>query len=381
MSGVMGVAIFSSAVLGIISRFLIDDLGITRTQLGWLAFVVSITAALSSPQAGHIADRIGGRSMALAVFAISGLGLLAMSASPTYLVLLAAGLLAGLGQSGANPSTNKLIRLYIPTGNRGLVTGIKQSGVQAGLFLGGLTIPALAVAHGWRTALALVLIAPAIGLIVTGFLLPRDEPRASGGQWDGGKQPLPRAIHWIAAQGVLVGAAAASIITYLPLYAEEEVGLSVQTAGVVVSVYGLAGLFSRLAFPAFGEKAPHLAYPMLVVVSVAFTGTVLMWLSQAWGVALLWVGAVLVGAQVAWTALGMLAVITQIEQHQAGRASGVVTRGFGIGLALGPPIFGFSVDTTGAYHVGFGFLLAVMVGSAVLMVMWLREDQAPTSAA
>jgi cyanate permease len=177
----------------------------------------------------------------------------------------------------------------------------------------------------------------------------------------------------------LVGAAAAALITYLPLYAEEEIGLSVTAAAAVASVYGLAGLFSRLAFPPLGEKARHLAYPMLLVVALAVTGTVFLWLSQAWGAAWLWVGAALVGVQVAWTALGMLAVITHVDQHQAGRASGVVSRGFGIGLAAGPPIFGFTVDKTGAYHLGFAFILVVMVGSAVLMLLWAKSEQ--TSAA
>ena len=375
MSGVMAVAVFSSAVLGIISKFLIEDLEITRTQLGWLAGAVSITAALSSPYAGQIADRIGGRKMAITVFAMSGLGLLAMSASPTYVLLLAAGLVAGLAQAGANPSTNKLISHHVAAGRRGLITGVKQSGVQAGLVLGGLIIPSLAIAYGWRTALALVVIVPAGGALIALLIVPQDDTSSVTDRGIASEEtPIPTAIQWIAGQGVLVGVAAAVFVTYLPLYVEEELGLSVKTAGAVVAVYGLAGLLARLALPTLGERMRHLAQPMLIVAGIAMVGTVMIWLGGALGAALVWAGAALAGVQVAWTALGMLAVITQVEQHHAGRASGIVSRGFGIGLAAGPPIFGFTVDTTGAYHLGFVFLLVVMLGSAVLMTLWLKSE-------
>jgi predicted MFS family arabinose efflux permease len=301
-----------------------------------------------------------------------------MSASPSYAILLAAGLVAGVGQAGANPATNKLIGLHVPSGRRGLVTGVKQSGVQAGLFVGGLVIPGLALAFGWRTALALVVSAPAVGIIVTSLIVPRDEPASLARLAKSTRRaPLPAAINWIAGQGILVGAAAAALITYLPLFVDEEAGFSVTMAGAVASIYGLGGLFARLVFPTFGERSKHLAYPMLLVVSLAVMGTVLVWLGPTWSVVLLWIGAALVGSLVAWTALAMLAVVTLVDQHQAGRASGIVARGFGIGLAAGPPIFGFSVDTTGHYDTGFAFLIATMIGAAILIALWLRSD-APT---
>jgi MFS family permease len=348
MAAVMGVAIFSSPVLGILSRFLIDDAGLSRTQLGWLAALVSLTAALSGPTAGHIADRVGGRRMAVA-----------------------AGLVAGAGQAGANPSTNKLIGLYVPKGRRGLV----QSGVQMGVFVGGLVLPGAAVAWGWRTALALTAIVPLVGLLLVPFIVPKREPAESPAKArPRDRGPLPHQIRWLAMQGVAVGCASGAAITFLPLFAEEEVGVSVTTAGAVAAVYGLAGLFGRLFFPHYGEKRSHLAFPMLLVTMMTLVGVVLLWSAPNTGLPFLWIGGALVGVIPAWTALAMLAVITTIDQDKAGRASGYVSAGFGLGLATGPAVFGSLVDASGAYHLGWAFVLVMVIVAAVLMAGWVRTD-------
>ena len=375
MSITMATAIFSSTVLGVISPFLIEDLEITRTQLGWLAGVVSITAATLGPSTGKIADRIGGRSTAAAVFVISGLGLLAMSASPTYAILLLAGLLAGIGQSGANPSTNKLIRLHVAPHQRGIITGIKQSGVQLGLVLGGLIVPGLAISFGWRTVLASTALVPVAGVIVTILLVPRDNVSDTGSALMAqAGAPLPNAIRQMAVQGVLIGMSVATFVTFLPLYTEEQLGSSVTTAGFVAGAYAISGLSARLVITGLGARSTHLARPMLLVTGLSIIGIVMVWFGSFGGMTFVWIGAALVGTQVAWTALAMLDVVTRVPNHQAGRASGVISRGFGFGLALGPPIFGFSVDATGSYHLGFLFPLTALVTAGVLIRRWEKSD-------
>lgn len=372
----MGVAIFSSSVLGVLSTFLIADLGISASDIGWLAAVVSITAAIAGPSAGALADRIGARPMVVTVFLISGLGLLAISASPTFTVLIFAGVVAGLGQAGANPSTNKLIRALVPKGRRGLVTGVKQSGVQVGLFIGGLVMPTLALALGWRLALSVVVVVPIIASFVTVYIVPahlKDRVDAEVSVSPG----VPRWVHRVAFQGLLVGLSVGAMVTYLPLYAQTEIGLSVVTAGAVASTYAVSGFLARLAFPHFGQKARHLAIPMLLIALVALVGALLLWAASLFGETILWVGAGLAGVLSGWTALGMLSVITRVEQRSSGAASGVVTRGFGLGVAIGPPIFGTALAATGDFHVGFAIVATAIVGAAVLIALWLKSEPEP----
>ena len=80
------------------------------------------------------------------------------------------------------------------------------------------------------------------------------------------------------------------------------------------------------------------------------------------GLMLLWVGVVLTGlGSSSWNSVGMLAVITDAGVRGAGRASGVVLLGFLLGLGIGPPLFGWSVDVTGEYTVMWWLSIAAFV--------------------
>ena len=259
LASAMAVAIFSNAGLGILARFLIDDLGLTRTEIGWLSTAASLTGALLSPAAGKYADRVGGRRTIIAVFAVSAAGYVALGVAPTLGLLFVGALVSGIGQSGGNPSTNKLIGLHIPPGRRGFATGIKQSGVQVAIFLGGIILPTVALAWGWRVALILPGLVALVGLLFAVRFVPNDPPippRIRGRA--GTKTPIPSGIKWMATDAALNGMIVASLVTYLPLYAEESAGMGIEAAGLVTSVFAFSGFISRIGWAHFAEKDPPL---------------------------------------------------------------------------------------------------------------------------
>ena len=375
---VMSVAIFSNPGLGILARFIIDDLGLTRTELGLVATVTSLSGALLGPYAGTHADRIGARTMLIMVVSICGIGFLIISAAPTLAFLFVGALIIGVGQSGANPGTNKLIGLHIPPGRRGLATGIKQSGVQAAAFFGGIVMPAVALAWSWRVAIALMPIVAAATLLAVLIIVPADPliPQRTGTR--AGLPAAPQGIKWIAANGLLNGVIVAAVVVYLPLYAEESIGMAVRTAGLVASAFAVSGLLSRITWAHFADSAQHFSKPLLLIAAISTAGLVLLWLAEAGGSWLLWAGAVILATSQAFNSVAFLAVISSVDQHDAGRASGIVARGFGIGLAAGPPLFGFTVDTTGGYGLGFGILTGFGLAATALMVLWGRRDRGRT---
>ena len=71
------------------SSFLLDDLGITRAQLGWVAAGFSIAGALGGPVTGRLTDRFGGRRMLQVLFAMSFLSLIFIASASNYVLLLA----------------------------------------------------------------------------------------------------------------------------------------------------------------------------------------------------------------------------------------------------------------------------------------------------
>ncbi|MGF1617997.1 MAG: MFS transporter [Acidimicrobiia bacterium] len=131
LGAAMAVATFAGPAFAVLARFLIDKFGLTRAGFGWVVAAFSTVGALASPAVGRLTDSMGGRKALAAIFFLGGLGMLAIASAPTYLWLITAAGLTGLGQAFGNPGTNKLISVHIPVGRRGAITGWKQSGVQA----------------------------------------------------------------------------------------------------------------------------------------------------------------------------------------------------------------------------------------------------------
>ena len=119
----MGAATFTASSLGILATFIIDDLSISRAELGVVLAVVNIAAAVLSPVAGRITDRIGGKAAIVALFVIAGATFLLLGTAVGYVMLLAGALTGAFSQASANPATNKLIAEDLPAGERGLITG------------------------------------------------------------------------------------------------------------------------------------------------------------------------------------------------------------------------------------------------------------------
>ena len=138
----------------IVAVDLISTLGITTSTFGIAISANTVAAAVFAPLSGRLTDRFGPKLSTVLTMATAGLGLIVMAYAARLSVLICAAVFAGLGQGWCNPASNKLIAERVPAGRRGTITGIKQSGVMFGSTLAGATLPTLAVAFGWRAAMA-----------------------------------------------------------------------------------------------------------------------------------------------------------------------------------------------------------------------------------
>lgn len=377
----MAVATFAGPAFSVLARFIIDELALTRGEFGWAVAAFSVVGAMASPAVGRLTDVVGGRKAITGVFAVGGLGLLAISVAPSYWWLIAASMLTGAAQASGNPGTNKLISVHIPEGRRGAVTGLKQSGVQAGVFLAGILLPAGALAWGWRPTVAIagVLALLAIGLV--NLVVPVDSVQEARSQ-TADRVAWSPPILWLTFYGALMGAAGGAVYTYTPLYGEEAVGLSVSVAGSVAGLAGLIAVFSRIWWARWSERRADYAGVLMVIAffGVLFVGAMI--LATTAGAAFLWVGALGLGATAtAWNSVGMLAVMAYAGTESAGGASGVVLLGFLSGFGLGPPIFGWAVDRFDSYGPSLWGALAVFLAAATVALIWRatsRTNPEPT---
>jgi MFS family permease len=355
-------------IFGVLASFLLDDFGISRSRLGLLTTVAFLVGALGSIPAGRLVDRIGGRRVQIGSLAVIGLASLTMGGAPSFGVLLVGAALTGGALATCNPTTNKLIAAHTEPGQRGVVMGIKQAGVQAGAFLIGTLIPLAALAWGWRAALLATIAVPVVAAAATRMIVP---PDAATDLADAPalRRPLPAPVLWLTAYAALMGAGVAAFAAYVPLYAQEAIGMSLGAAGLVTGLVGLIGIASRIAWAWAAERTGRFSAPLTLLGAGSVAAAVLVLSAEALGAPALWAGAVLFGATaISWNAIGMLAVLVEVGSQDAGRASGLVQTGFYAGFVASPILFGYSVDVTGGYGPGWTAIAGVFVVAAAVAV-------------
>ncbi|MCG7424319.1 MFS transporter [Kocuria rhizophila] len=154
--------------VGALSATIVESYGITEGQYGFIITAVFVMAGLAAPLLGVLADRIDTRVQLTLIFGGVLAAFLLSAAWQSYAVLLVAALIAGLAQSFSNPVTNRIVAQRVPLTQRSAWMGWKQSGVQVGLLVAGLTFPVVGAAFGWRGA-ALFGALLCVPLLVTGW--------------------------------------------------------------------------------------------------------------------------------------------------------------------------------------------------------------------
>lgn len=364
LASTMGAATFALTAYAVLAAELRAEFGVDRWQIGALVTAMSLGGAFMSPRVGSIADAMGAKKSTTTTIVLATVALVGLALAPAYWLIVVAASVGGIAQAMANPATNKLIALHVEPGRRGVITGIKQSGVTAASALGGVLLPPVTILAGWRWAVGLFAVIATVGGLLS-LLVPPDPGHGVQGTGQD-RTPIDPYIFRIAGYGFILGAAGTAIFTFLPLYAEESLGLGPASAGLAVAVTGVSGVVGRILWGRFAEvrfgtwrSLEYIAVLAAAAAAVLVAAQALTWL--------VWIAAVLTGFSAsAWNSVGMLAVIETSTPAQAGRASGVVLFGFLAGLGLGAPAFGFAVDSSGTYGpgwvaVGVAFLLALVV--------------------
>ena len=324
--GTMAASSFQLYALAVLASELIDEFELSRARVALLGAANTAVAASLSPAIGGVVDRIGARRSVLIVAIGGGVGLLLMAAAQTYLMLVVASLFSGLFQGGGNPATNKLISVRTDPGTRGIITGVKQSGVTLSLFLCGVTLPGIAVLAGWRTGVvAYAILSFALAAISWKWLGP--DPGGVPPKRDGSapKERLDTWVYRIAVFGFLLGVVTGGILRFIALFAEEALGYSATIAGLAAALVGVSGMAARVAWGRIAEGRMGTRTALAIQAALATITCLLLALAESIGRWVIWPIAVLTAVSaIAWNAVGMLAIIQGVPSRLAGRASGVV---------------------------------------------------------
>ncbi|MFE5096569.1 MFS transporter [Streptomyces sp. NPDC056638] len=358
-------------LLGTLSPYLVDELGISPSALGLTTTIGFGTAAALSPVGGRIVDRVGPRRSLVSLLLVSAGALALIAAAPGTGFLLGAVALGGLPQALANPATNKAILAAVAPARRGSVTGMKQSGVQLGAFVAGLPLAALASGVGWRSALWTAS-GTALAVAVWAMRALPSDPPAKGTPLRASLVPQG-AIAWLAGFSLLLGCGIASVNTYLALFGAQELGMSPSTGGALVAVLGVAGIagrvgWSKAARPGRAEWLPGWLAAGAIGAALLLAGALLVH-------PLAWVAATAVGVfAVSGNAVSMVLVMQRAAPGRAGQESALVSAGFFAGFAIGPPVFGVLAQ---AGHYGPGWLLvaAEFAAACAVAFVWAAQER------
>lgn len=157
-----------------LAPLLIDDLGLTRAQIGLLAgFAFVVFYTLSGLFLGMIADRSPRLRLIAAGLALWSAMTAASGAAQRFAHLAAARVMVGIGEATLTPAALSILGDVFPVSRLGLATGIYYAGIPMGTALSLFIAGWIAPAYGWRACFYALGV---LGLLMVGALLVMPEP-------------------------------------------------------------------------------------------------------------------------------------------------------------------------------------------------------------
>jgi sugar phosphate permease len=372
---VQTVASFGNQMISPLAPFLVQDLQITRKDVGLLLTAAYLGGVLVLVVAGSLSDRFGVRALFLVGMVLAGLPLALGSAVPSYLWLLLPMVLYGIGNGFALPPTTRAIVEWFPTRRRGLAMGVKQTGVALAGMICDLIVPPLGQTIGWRGTL-LVLGALTVASGIISWLLYRerpDDPNAPAKAARPGLSAVIRNRNLLLLSGVtfLYAGVQLSIAGFMVLFLTEKVGMSITEAGAMLALAQAGGIVGRIGWGIVSDvlfggrrKIVMAIFSVMAAVSsivLAMTGP------ETPRMVLLVTLAVAGVSAIGWNGINMLFVAEIAGRQASATAAGLNLTCSYLGIMVGPPIFGYLVDLTGSYTTAFEVGAAASLASLLLL--------------
>jgi len=291
-------------------------------------------------------------------------------------IAAAAAVVIGIGYGAITPASSHVLAKTTPAHRMSLVFSIKQTGVPAGVALGGLLLPGLALAFGWRATFIGVAIA---GLLVAASAQPiretLDDDRQPRTPFTFAAISEPLAIvmrtpvlRRLATLSFAYAAVQVSLTSFIVVYLTEILHWTLISAGLVLTLTMFGGTVGRIGW---GACADHTRAPGAVLALIgalaAVCALILAFAGPGWSFAVVALVSFVFGATaIGWNGVELAEVARNAPPGKAGAvtgASGVITFS---GVVVGPPAFAAIAGTTAGYTGAFVLLAALAVAGVVL---------------
>ena len=366
-----GTSHFFHFVLPPLFPFLMQEFGLTFTQVGALMTTFFVVSGVGQALAGFVVDRVGSLKVLCGGIALLGLSGLVLASAPNYAMLFAGAAVAGLGNSVFHPADFTLLNRRVSTSRLGHAFSVH--GLSGSLGWAAAPVFVLAIAHvaGWRAA---AVGASAVGFAALTFvflnrrllddaqLVAAEPPKRSGGSF----AFLALPVVWMCfAFFMLAVMAFGGLQNFAPPIFERTYGVTLAFATTGLTAYLLGNAAGTATGGFFASQGVHQDR----LVAIALGSAALCAISLASGALPSWslvavMGAMGFGAGFSGPSRDILvrrAATSTFGSAAYGRIYGFVYSGIDTGLAIAPIVFGLFMDA-GRYS-------AVLWGVALLQTL------------
>ncbi len=355
-------------------------LGFSNTQAGALVTANLAGYLCMAALGGALASRLGLRRVILAGLAAASVGMVITGMSNGFTLAAGGRILTGIGSAAAAVPAHTMPSHWFPQRRRGLVTGVITLGPALGLVVSGPLVPRLVKAYGdsgWRITWY-TLAAVTIVIAIAGFLVLRDRPEheihqcsPSEERPSGWRRVYLHAPIWqLNAVYFLFGFSYMIYMTFFTKRLVTDLHYTSVSAGNLFMLVGLSSLVCGILWGYISDAVGRRrAMAMVLAIQAISYAMFALWTSSS-GLTL---SAILFGLT-AWAIPATMAAACGdiVGPLLAPMAFGFLTVFHGLGQAIGPYVAGRMADSlptfapsyllaAGAASIGAGLALALHV--------------------
>ncbi len=160
--------------LSVASKPIAEEFGLSPVTMGYLFSSFLWTYLLCLIPMGILVDRLGTKAINAAGITIWSAATMLTGASWSFVSLIGTRLAIGVGEATTFPAGGRVVREWIPAGERGVTNAIFMAGTQAGPAVGALLVAWIISQIGWRGSFLVVGAAGFIWLLA--WLIFFDQP-------------------------------------------------------------------------------------------------------------------------------------------------------------------------------------------------------------
>jgi MFS family permease len=370
---------FAATAAAVLAPEIARDFGVEARWIGAFVGLVYAGGMFASLASGGFIERYGSIRVSQACVVLCALGVMAMSSAPEHAVTLLAlaALVIGLGYGPITPASSQLLQRTARPSRMALTFSIKQTGVPAGAALSGALLPALALATGWRKALAF---AALTGVVIVAVAQPvragLDAERKPHGRFTFAAIFAPLALLRgssalldLALVSFAYSAAQMCLTSFLVVYLTESLHFSLVAAGLALTSATLGGVAGRIGWGYVADRwlPPHF---VLVVIGLCagLCGIGMALATSAWPPAAIVALAAVFGATaIGWNGVQLSEVARLAPPGSAGKVTGATGFVTFAGVVVGPPSFAL-LSSVSSYRVGFVAFAGASVVAALALL-------------